>query len=407
MKRLLTISIFLSLLFSSNGESLKISVDAGEYDRENTVVRIDVAGLKGEIKLFETTSGKMVEHSCQRDEKHLFFILDGKTPKGTSRQFLVKSAKKTAANDGPMAAGNDGNSITLTSEGKKILSYVYTLTMPPKGVDTIFARSGYIHPAYTPSGFELTTIQPEDHRHHYGIWNPWTKLEYAGEEYDLWNLGDGKGTVRARSVNATYSGKIMSGFEASLDHNIKKNGTEKTILGETWKVCAWNCEENGFLWDFESELSPSTDNAVLLKEYRYAGFGFRANKHWTKDNCQMVSSEGHLRNTIDGTRGRWIYTVGDIGNDRRGGILIMASTKNYNYPEPLRIWDENAAGKGYVYMNFVPTKNMDWNLEPGKRYRLCYRIFAFDGEMTPELAERLWTDFAYPPTVKPTVNMER
>ncbi|MDD4590989.1 MAG: PmoA family protein, partial [Parabacteroides sp.] len=62
--------------------------------------------------------------------------------------------------------------------------------------------------------------------------------------------------------------------------------------------------------------------------------------------------------------------------------------------------DENAnGGRGDVFVNFAPTKNKDWELQPNKKYKLRYRIFMYDGEMTKELADRLWNDYAYPPQV--------
>ena len=33
----------------------------------------------------------------------------------------------------------------------------------------------------TPSEKVLTNINPEDHWHHYGIWNPWTKVAFEGD----------------------------------------------------------------------------------------------------------------------------------------------------------------------------------------------------------------------------------
>lgn len=404
--------IILSLLlaFLSIGiygkSSVKITVNAGDYNRLNTIIKADVSSLslkEGQtVQLYEITTGEKV---CKQSQVYkegdnttlLLFTLDGITERRTERIYIAKKADYIETRTGAMTLRDTDGAITLSASGKDILSYKHTLTMPPKEVDTIFARSGYIHPAYTPSGFCLTTIQPEDHRHHYGIWNPWTKIEYDGEIYDLWNLGDNKGTVRAKEVLDTYQGDVMVGFDASLDHNIKNGGNEKTIINETWKVKAWSCKGEGFLWDFESVLVPATELPVLLKEYRYAGFGFRANKHWTRDNCEMHSSEGLDRSRIDGTRGRWIYTEGDTGNGKRGGLLMMDSPNNYNFPEPLRIWNNDAIGVGYVFMNFAPTKNMDWKLEAGKTYKLSYRLFAFDGVMTPERAESLWIDFAYPP----------
>lgn len=402
---LFTFSIF-AVAFAYGKSSIKINVNAGDYNRLNTVVKVDISSMdlkEGQkIELYENTTGKCVLKSSQillekNNPDMLLFILDGITEKGTTRTYIAKKGNKSST-EKSMTIKDDSSSLTLLSNGRNILSYKYTLTLPPNGVDEVFARSGYIHPAYTPSGFVLTAIQPEDHRHHYGIWNPWTKLEYDGKIYDLWNLGENQGTVRAREVIDTYQGDIMAGFTALLDHNIRNNGSEKTIINEIWDVKAWNIKSNGFLWDFDSYLTPSTNLPVLLKEYRYEGLGFRANKHWVKDNCEMISSEGLDRTKMDGTRGRWMYTIGDTGNGKRGGLLMMDSPQNYNYPEPIRIWSKEMLN-GYVFMNFCPTKNMDWKLESGKTYKLSYRLYAFDGEMTPERAESLWIDFAYPPKI--------
>ena len=56
-----------------------------------------------------------------------------------------------------------------------VLTYVHSETLPPEGVDPIFKRSSYIRSTDLPGGQVLTRIQPEDHYHHYGIWNPWTR----------------------------------------------------------------------------------------------------------------------------------------------------------------------------------------------------------------------------------------
>ena len=111
-----------------------------------------------------------------------------------------------------MSVTDNGASLTLEHDGAPILSYNYAVTPAPEGVRAVYARSGYIHPLCTPSGFVLTTIQPRDHRHHYGLWNPWTLAEYDGRVYDLWNLGDSLGTVRARQVDAVYEEDAVCGF---------------------------------------------------------------------------------------------------------------------------------------------------------------------------------------------------
>ena len=324
--------------------------------------------------------------------------MNGKTEAHSSRKFVLRFGKAADPFPATLEVQDTQESLLLKQGDRPVLNYRYTLAPVPEGVDPIFRRSGFIHPAWTPSGFVLTAIQPRDHRHHYGIWNPWTKLEYDGREYDLWNLGDKKGTVRAGAVRETYQGNVMAGFDAALDHFVFSPSGEQIIMNEIWKVRVWQAGE-GFLWDFLSELSPCTSLPVLLKEYRYAGFGFRANEEWTNKNCIMMTSEGYSRQQIDGSRARWIYVTGESPASK-SGLLILNAPENYNSPQPLRIWNEEAnGGRGDVFINFAPTKNTDWLLEPGKHYQLRYRLYAYDGEMTPQRAEQIWNDYANPPEV--------
>ena len=410
MKRIV-LSLCLCLctfVIANAAKSIRLIVDAGDFDRHNSIVSVDISALgidtasKFNVRLYEKVESKNIPVKSQLvwegQKPMLYWILEGNTSRGTVREYIVKRTKKENVENEEMETVDTGRALVLKSEGVPVLQYNYAITYPPVGVDISYQRSGFIHPAYSPKGNILTTIQPKDHRHHYGIWNPWTRIEYNGELYDLWNLGDKKGTVRAEGIEKIYSGNVFTGFIAHLGHYIFKPGEEK-IMDEVWNVRTWNVQGD-FLWDFTSELSPSTALPVLIKAYRYAGFGWRATEEWTKDNCEMVTSEGKTRQQIDGTTARWIYVTGQCRENGRSGMLFMSYPENYNYPEPLRIWDENAnAKRGDAFVNFAPTKNKDWMLDAGKSYRLRYRVCAYDGEMNKEWAEQLWHDFAYPPKV--------
>ena len=250
-------------------------------------------------------------------------------------------------------------------------------------------------------------------RYHYGIWNPWTIVEYEGRQYSMWELGEKTGAVRFDSLYRSVDGNLYADILVRHRHIIfepqKEQVTdhvwgtvrftpklEKIIMDELQDIRVWNVEEGTFLWDFNFTLSPSTGLPVMIKEYRYAGFGWRATGDWTKENCEMMTSEGKSRQEIDGTTGRWIYVTG-MSPKGKSGLLLMASPKNHNYPEPLRIWDQHAnGGRGDAFVNFAPTKNEDWVLEPEKRYDFCYRIFVFDGDITPAKAEAIWKDYVTP-----------
>jgi hypothetical protein len=398
--------ILLLSINSCTDSSIKITVLAGAYNRIDCTVSADVSCLRpsssSAVELFEI-SGKEKKHvnsqlvTGNSNTHLLYWILDGSTAAGSARTFVAKKVK-TGKDGSLMQVEDNGKALILKKGDKNILQYNYTTVEPPAGVDKSYSRSGFIHPAWSPAGNILTAIQPKDHYHHYGIWNPWTRILYDDNTYDLWNIADKQGTVRAGTVENTYCGDVFAGYSATLDHCIFTPVEEKVIINELCNVMAWNVPE-GFLWDFESHLSPSTSLPVLLKEYRYAGFGYRATEDWTKENCEMMTSEGKTRQQIDGSTARWIYITGDTGSGR-SGLLFMGHPDNFNSPEPLRIWDENAnGGRGDAFINFAPTKNRDWELKPGERYLLRYRILSYEGEMTTETADRLWNDFAYPAAV--------
>jgi len=155
-------------------------------------------------------------------------------------------------------------------------------------------------------------------------------------------------------------------------------------------------EKDYYIVDFSSQLSCATESPLLIVAYRYAGLGWRATEEWTRENCEVFTSEGKNRKNTDGTKARWIATQGTLGNDY-GGLVMMSYPANYNYPEPLRIWDENSnGGRGDMFVNFAPTKDKDWLLEPGKTYTLKYRFLVYNGKMTAEKAEAAWKNFVKP-----------
>ena len=395
MRKILIIAgLFIGLTAFGRTTAKEITVNSGKYARKDCVVKVELNDAPKAVKLIETTNGAKAPTECQivkdAGKTWLYFTLTGNTAAGATRTYELSKGKATKATP-EMNVVDDGDNIILKSGSKEIMSYRYTTNISPEGVSHRFDRSGYIHPAKTPSGFVYTNIQPRDHYHHYGIWNPWTRVEYDGKVYDLWNLGDSLGTVRAKNIDDIYQGDVLSGFNASLDHFAFTPSGEKKIIEEEWKIRAVDQGE-GFLWDFESVLEPTTNIPVTIKAYRYQGFSCRATPMWRE--VSMMTSEGLTRPDIDGSTARWIYVNGKTRNGVKAGFMFMATPQNYNSPEPLRIWVE-----GDVYVNFCPTKTTDWKLEPGGVYNLNYRVMAYDGEMTPENAERLWTDFVYPPVV--------
>jgi hypothetical protein len=313
---------------------------------------------------------------------------------------VFELVRVTAPNNFPvMQAGKNKGALTIGDNGKELLQYHFETVYPPKGIDTAYKRSGFIHPLNTPSGHALTRINAPDHYHHWGLWNPWTHVLFENDTVDFWNLKDRKGTVRFSGFNTVEAGTVYSGFSALHEHVVfQKNGTEKTAINEIQTVKIYKAQPGDayYIMDISSQLSCAGSSPVLLLEYRYGGLGIRATEQWDNKNSTTLTSEGKDRKGADGSTARWCLTQGRLGNEY-GGLEMMSHPVNYNHPEPLRVWPENMNGRGDVFLNFSPTKNKNWLLEPGRSYLLKYRFLIFDNKLTGAQAEEAWQSFARPP----------
>lgn len=353
------------------------------------------------LVLVEWMDGKEVPVNFQveqGDERKLVWMLDaGKFGK---RVYKLLQAKPRKVDPIIKATIQDGG-IVLGNKSQPLLRYNYETLMPPEGIDEVFKRSGFIHPFWSPAGKELTRIQAPDHYHHYGLWNPWTRLEYKGKVVDLWNLGEKQGTVRFANFISRTSGPVYGSFKVLHEHVVFEEGGDEVALNEVQgvKIFQHKNHQDSYFADISIALNTATDHAVILKEYRYGGLGWRATEKWHKDNSEIITSEGKNRGESDGSLARWCIVQGEIDEDY-AAVLMMSFPTNYNHPEPLRIWPEDIYDRGDVFANFSPTKDKDWVLEPGKNYRLNYRFYVSDKKISAEQAEALWQIYAHPPVVE-------
>lgn len=417
MKQIL-LAIFICI-FNLSGDAqgtfvASFQVDAGEYERFNTPVSISLNSLLSNIdscyfKLFETTGNINRDLPVQfqtGSESRVWWILEGITSPGELRQFDLFCTAKKDNNYLCKSIINDTN-LRLILNGNNVLQYNHSLHYPPEGVDSIYRRSAFIHPLWSPSGNILTRINPPDHYHHLGIWNPWTKAHFRNKEIDFWNLNKGQGTVMYKGYISSTSGDVYAGFRSLHNHVIfQETGNEINILNEEWDVRIWNISIpvgiKVHLVDFLSLLSCATEDSVILDAYRYGGgIGFRAAEEWINNNSWVFTSEGFTRKDADGSRARWVNVGGEFPGKRTSGIVFYSHPSNRDHPQPMRVWPLNSnEGRGDVYFEFCPIRHNRWILEPGKIYSQKYRLLIYDGKIDNLTAERIWNDFACPPEVK-------
>ena len=310
------------------------------------------------------------------------------------------SLQMTYAQKSPRVVAEDEQT-TIYIGKQPVLSYVHKETLPPAGVDKIFKRSAYIHPLHSPGGERLTRIQPPDHWHHYGIWNPWTRTHFGDYKVDFWNLGDKQGTVRFEEYLDTMEKKEKAGFRVRHQHiYFKEDGSEGVAMNEIWKVTVKPVNEHAYVLDLWTTLSTPLDGGITLEKYRYGGgLGYRGTERWWPGNATVLTSEGKTWSDADATHARWVRIEGESSVPQgRSGILFLSHPDNRSHPEPMRMWPPNSnGGKENMFFEFCPIRHQPWVLEPGKEYVLKYRMVVFDGALDQEEAEAYWKDYTHTP----------
>jgi len=280
-----------------------------------------------------------------------------------------------------------GKAITLMRGETPILTYHVAEVPPPKGVDPIYNRSGFIYPMHAPSGGIVTGIHPADHYHHIGLWHAWVNTKYDGKKGpDFWNLGGRTGRIRHAKVKETRD----AGFTVSQEHlgyldGIKEKPT--VILSEILSVDA-SFVDGANVIDYAMTQKNITKKPLVFPAYRYGGgLAFRAPHSWNKKSSDYLTSKGLDRTNSHATRARWVamYGPAEKGKDKDATVAIFCHPKNHDAPQRIRTWDS-----GKMFFNFVPVQETGWSIQPGKSITLRYRIIISDGISNTKNLEHRW-----------------
>jgi hypothetical protein len=390
-QRLATISVPLAHPTGGLAIPVSTSLDALTLLPDSVLQLVEVRGQAHTVVPMQIAHGR---------ERVLYWLATGGSAP-TTRTYELRQNPLARPSAATMWVADEQGGLVVQAGSRHLLRYNYRTVYPPPGIDTAFKRSGFIHPLWSPHGQELTRIQAPDHYHHYGLWNPWTHVLFEGDTVDFWNLGDHKGTVRFANVLTTNSGPVYGEYQVLQNHvAFPKGRPEKTALHEVQTVRVYQpAGPDAYLADLTIQLNCATASPVQLLAYRYGGLGWRATAQWDKTNSEVLTSAGKTRPTADGTTARWCLVQGQLGSGDYGGVVLLSSPTNYNYPEPLRIWPEDQNGRGDLFASFSPTKTKAWPLVPGQTYDLHYRLLVFNGHCTQGQAESAWQYFAHPPQV--------
>ncbi|HEV8186152.1 MAG TPA: PmoA family protein [Pyrinomonadaceae bacterium] len=395
----LTVSatVLLALLLSNTGATAVqigwyVSVNAGQWDRHNTVVSFQY-DTKGSRVHLEDDKGASIP--LQVDGTTASFVLrDLKAGQSKTFRIVYERGKSSRVTDGAELTRVE-NRLEIKVRGQQVFSFVAEPAgLPSPDIKPVFLRGGYIHPVYTPKGKIVTDDYPSDHYHHHGIWFAWTKTEFEGKHPDFWNVGDGTGRVDFEKVGKTWSGPVYAGFTSYQKYVALTGEAPKTALNEEWDVRVYDLGSDYFVFDIVATQECASASPLILEEYRYGGMGVRGNREWKdKSKVSFLTSDGKTRLDGNATRSHWCHIGGTV-DGQLVGLAVLDHPSNFRAPEPLRIHPDDP------YFNYAPSQMGRFQIEPGKKFVLRYRYVVSDGPPDPKLLERLWNDYANPPAAR-------
>ena len=288
---------------------------------------------------------------------------------------------KSAERDGRLEV-RDGDAV--------VFAWQSTPLAQPKG-GAKFASSAFLHPLRTPSGFEWTTIQPDDHKHHFGLWWPWKYIEVNGKKYNCWEIQAGQGRHVARGAKSIPADAGALAWEFSNVTEILEPGAQpQAVIQENAQVVLAASGTDAQTIDISIQQKV-TGQPVTITAYRYSGFSWRGPVSWNKDNSRLTTSEGLGREEANGKPARWCVVSGPTPSGRTSVLLMSAAAVVAHSPELLRVWDSKAQN-GMPFVNFNPVMQKPLPLDdahPAVSNRK-YRVIAADREIDATAAEAEW-----------------
>jgi hypothetical protein len=392
-----------------------VNVSAGEFDRRQTPVAFglpkgvaDDAPAAASAWALHDDAGNALPVQVDGSSHVARFILPELKANQTRTYRLTSSERLAPAPREVTAASHDGV-VRISVGDQPVLGYQAKKTSPPPGFAPQYARGGYLFPLYSPSDRLVSDDYPPNHKHHHGVWAPWTKTEFEGRHPDFWNMGEKTGTVEPVALDGTWSGPVSAGFRARhrfLDLTAKPE--PKAALNEEWVVQVYNLpagakveqkEADGAtrfrLFDWQSTQTTASDSPLVLPQYYYGGLGFRGSREWDGpgDKCRFLTSEGKTRANGNETRARWCRISGDV-DGKPASVIIFCHPDNFRFPQPARLHPTEP------FFCYAPQQLGEFRIEPGKPYVMRYRFATADGEPDAKEIERLWNDYATPPKVE-------
>ena len=384
----------------SNGGTI-VEVDAGNHDRENTVVYAPYACVPGEHKghsLCEVDASgalgdplpmqcTLAPGECAGSEGRNCFVawVVPELAAGETKRYCILNEAQEAPGAGEVTVDLiEGESAEFKINGETFTRY---------NSSTDFVRPN-AYPVYGPNGVEVTEYAETDHPHHRSVYV--ALGEVNGN--DNWSEMEGHSFIRNQSVEVLDQGPIFARIKAINDWEDPK-GTK--FMEDHTIITVYDMPEGGRLMDWDITLA-ATECGIHIGDTKEAGtLSVRMNTPLHERNGgTMINAYGGLHEAENwGKPSPWVDYFGEI-EGTKCGLAIFDSPFNLRHPTT---WHVRSYGLftancwGYSYFTDDQSNRGDYMMPQGDSLNFVYRVHVHAGDNVEAKVGDRYFDFAYPP----------
>ncbi len=298
-----------------------------------------------------------------------------------------------------LSSTNDGMRLT-TPDGRAVWEY---LTGIPEGSALTSPSAACFHPFNTPSGVPVTSLGPDDHPHHRGVYLAWHDTEFrqpitprggTGAPFgwnvttaDFWGWGEyapreGR-VIRNTAVRLVSTDASQATVEIRNDWNVGR----RKMLDEV--TTATTFERDGvFVLDLTFRLTALAD--YHLHKQSFSGFNFQARKdgtsYFTNSNGEVTLNDPHYSvPELNWPPAPWYgYVIATNDGKTVGGAVV-------DHPSnPPSTWHNS---RSLWMLNPVIAALQPFTLRADEPLTLRYRAITYDGETPTAIIDALAAEF--------------
>lgn len=375
---------------------LQIVVDAGKFDRKNTVVAAPItlpaASTGATTAILEDGSGKTLSGQIAGGRELRFVLPELKA--GQSATYKVTFIREPGKLDDSFAWKDAAGDYAEVSLGKRpVLRYMYK-ALDESSKDARSQTFKIFHHLYDPKGERLVTKGPGSlFTHHRGIFYGFNKVTYGDKKAcDVWHC-TGDAFQSHEKFLLSEGGPVFGRHRVA----VAWHGVGKEVFATEERDLTVYSLPGGTLLEFASEVTALIAPVKLDGDPQHAGFHFRAAAEVAEKTAKQTY---YIRPDGPGKFGETRNWPGHkehinlpwdamcfLMNDQRYTVAYLDRPDN---PKEARFSERDYGRFGSYFQK---------TLEKDEKLSVRYRLWLQEGEMKGDEVARLSADFVDPPKV--------